>query len=397
MSIEDLCGKLKSYSDLKKHPVKVRYTESTEVKAGGWFRMTLSRHSDASGPWYLDCRKVFLRFRMKVAEIDNEKCWIDGPTAACIFDRVKIVCNSTVICDIQNHSLLATFLENIYHSEAGESPAVRTMRGHGTAQKLSLGTTDTTEFIIPISPIGTLLNSKNLLPLNSIGDIHIEFYLGMPQSVLGCANPTKLGTYSIYDIEMHSHYLSSKSIQSFFASNPVQMSCIDYSYRFNTVPSTVNMLKISSSYTSLNAVVGYLRMPNVYAAESGYNRRLQSYPAGGIVSMQFYAKNIALYDIPIETRNQQFREFLEAFPSVEHSDYYTDFSNQAQFLVCVNMRASPKEFVHQITSGLQTSSLNSDLCLQLNMQYTQSDLALESFLIADVIIHSNGKDLHIKY
>ena len=394
MSIEDLCGKLKSYSDLKKHPVKVRYTESTEVKAGGWFRMTLSRHSDASGPWYLDCRKVFLRFRMKITEVNNEPCWIDGPTAACIFDRIKIVCNSTVICDIQNHSLLATLLENIYHSEAGESPAVRAMRGHGAQQTVSLAAPAGAEFIIPISPIGTLLNSKNLLPLNQTGDIHIEFYLGTSTSVLACAT-SNVGTYSIYDIEMHSHYLSSKSIQSFFASNPVQMSCVDYSYRFNTVGSTVNMLKISSSYTSLNAVVGYLRMSMVNNAL--VNKRLNAYNPAGITSMQFFANNVQIYDIPIETRNQQFREFLEAFPSVESSDYYTDFNDTAQFLVCVNLRASPKEFVHQITSGLQTSSLNSDLCLQLNLPYVQADLALESFLVADVIIHSNGKDLHIKY
>ena len=122
-----------------------------------------------------------------------------------------------MICDIQNHSLLATLLENIYHSEAGESPAVRAMRGHGAQQKVSLAAPAGAEFIIPISPIGTLLNSKNLLPLNQTGDIHIEFYLGTPQSVLAVAstNPANLGTYSIYDIEMHSHYLSSKSIQSF--------------------------------------------------------------------------------------------------------------------------------------------------------------------------------------
>ena len=58
MSITDLCGSLKSFSDLKKHPVKVRYTESTEIKQSAFFRMTLSRHRDANGPWFLDCRKV---------------------------------------------------------------------------------------------------------------------------------------------------------------------------------------------------------------------------------------------------------------------------------------------------------------------------------------------------
>ena len=69
MSITDLCGSLKSFSDLKKHPVKNRFTESTEVTAGGWFRMTLSRHSDANGPWFLDARKCFLRFKVRITEV----------------------------------------------------------------------------------------------------------------------------------------------------------------------------------------------------------------------------------------------------------------------------------------------------------------------------------------
>ena len=94
MSITDLCGSLKSFSDLRRHPIKNRYSESTEIKsnAGAWFRMTLSRHSDANGPWFLDCRKVFLRFKMKIAEVGTQKSWIDGPTAAGLFDRLKIVC-----------------------------------------------------------------------------------------------------------------------------------------------------------------------------------------------------------------------------------------------------------------------------------------------------------------
>ena len=86
MSITDLCGSLKSFSDLKRHPVKVRWTESTELKAGAFFRMTLSRHSDANGPWFLDCRKVFLRFKFKITEASNSGItqfnWIDSPTAA---------------------------------------------------------------------------------------------------------------------------------------------------------------------------------------------------------------------------------------------------------------------------------------------------------------------------
>ena len=397
MSITDLCGSLKSFSDLKKHPVKVRYTESTELKAGAWFRMTLSRHSDANGPWFLDCRKVFLRFKMKITESGTTKCFIDGPTAAVVIDRLKIVCGSTVLCDIVNHSLLATLLESIHHSNATESVALRSLRGHGTlAQRKVWGESDSKEYIIPVSPIGTLLNSKCLLPLNNMNDLHIEFYLGSAQSVLGCESGT-VGTYSLFDVEMHSTYLSSKSIQSYFSSNPIAISCTDYSYRFNGgVNGLTNMLKISSSYTSLNSILGYFRAGIVSTCP--VDKRMTALDSNVVASTQFFVNNIAMYDIPIVGTPQQFQQFLEAFPDIEQSDYYTDFGSASQYLICVNLRASPKEFHHVVTSGTSTSTLNSDLCLQLNLAYALGiDAALESFLCADVTIHAVGKDFHVKY
>ena len=403
MSITDLCGSLKSFSDLKKHPVKVRYTESTELKAGAFFRMTLSRHSDANGPWFLDCRKVFLRFKFKITEASTSGIthfnWIDSPTAAGVFDRIKIVCGSTVIADIQNHSLLVTMLENIHHSNTTESLALRSLRGHGTLdQRKSWGRNDNQEYIIPVCPIGCLLNSKCVLNLNGMNDIHIEFYLGTAQSVLAYEPGVGvLGTYSLYDAELHSTYLSSKSIQSFFSSNPVAISCTDFSYRYNSVSGMTNMLKISSSYTSLNSIIGYFRSADTLNATQ--EKRRFGYNSAVVSSMQMFVNNIAIYDIALSGIPQLFREFLEAFPDVEMSDYYTDFALATQFLICVNLRASPKEFHSAITSGTSTSTLNSDLCLQLNLATNLSgmDAALESFLCADVILHQVGRDLHVKY
>ena len=396
MSITDLCGSLKSFSDLKKHPIKVRYTESTEVKAGGWFRMTLSRHSDANGPWFLDCRKVFLRFKLKITEVGTSKCWIDGPTAAVLFDRVKIVCGSTVIADIQNHSLLATMLENIHHSNATESLMQRSLRGHGTlAQRQAWGIEEEHEYIIPVCPIGCLLNSKCVLPLNTISDLHLEFYLGTAQSVLGC-DTSNVGTYSLEHIELHSHYLSSKSIQSYFSSNPIAISCTDYSYRYNNVAGQTNMLKISSSYTSLNSILGYFRAGIVLTFPS--SKRTTALNATVVSSIQFFVNNISMYDIPLVGTPQQFQQFLEAFPDVEFSDYYTNFGSADQYLICISLRGAPREFHGFVTSGTSTSTLNSDLCLQLNLQNALGlDAALESFLCADVTIHTVGKDLHVKY
>ena len=401
MSITDLCGSLKSFSDLKRHPVKVRYTESTEVKGGAWFRMTLSRHSDANGPWYLDARKCFLRFKVRITEVGPQRSWIDGPTAAVLFDRVKIVCGSTVLCDIQNHSLLATMLENIHHSNATESLQLRTQRGHGTlAQRQAWGQSDTQEYIINASPLGTLLNSACLLPLNSMNDLHIEYFLGSAQSVLACDssdNTPSTASYSLYEIEMLSTYLSSKSIQSFFASNPLQISCTDYSYRYNQVSSQTSMLKISSSYTSLNAILGYFRQGIVLTGRE--NKRTTSFTAYAVASIQMFVNNVQMYDVPLVGVPQQFQQFLEAFPSIESSDYYTDFAHSSQHLIVVNLRAAPREFHHVVTSGTSTSTLNSDLCLQLNTTNSLAglDVALESFLCADVVLHMVGKDLHVKY
>ena len=355
--------------------------------------MTLSRHSDANGPWFLDCRKVMLRFKLRITET-GERCWIDGNTAAVLFDRIKIVCGSTVICDIQNYPLLATHLENIHGSHASESKALRALRGHGTLeQRKAWGTSDSHEYIINASPIGTLLNSKCLLPLNTMNDIHIEYHLSTAQSALACDDT--IGTFSLYEIELHSTYLSSKSIQSYFSSNPVAISLIDYSYRFNSVGGMTSMLKISSSYSSLNSILGYLHQSSL---AQGADKRSRSCSPAVIAGMQFFTNNIAQFDIPIETRFQQFREFLEAFPSVEESDFYTDFNDVAQFLVAINLRAAPREFHGFVTSGTQTSTLNSDLCLQLNLTNAPpSDLVLDSFLCADVTIIMQGKDLYVKY
>ena len=57
-SINSLTGSLKAQTDLKVRRVKQRYTLSTSVQAGNFFRQTLPRHSDgavcdARGPVFL--------------------------------------------------------------------------------------------------------------------------------------------------------------------------------------------------------------------------------------------------------------------------------------------------------------------------------------------------------
>ena len=157
----------------------------------------------------------------------------------------------------------------------------------------------------------------------------------------------------------------------------------------------VNMLKISSSNTSLNCVLGYLHQSQ---AALNSNRRCTSYDPANLQSLQMYINNFQLHEIPIDSKNQLFKELQESFPEIESSEHFTEFNSVLQFLICVNLRAAPKEFVQHVTSGMQTSSLNSDICLNLNFTGAPpADLVLESFLISDCTVYSSGKDLMIKY
>ena len=72
-----------------------------------------------------------------------------------------------------------------------ESKALRQLRGHGTLEQRQQWGKYDQEYIINASPLGTLLNSACLLPLSSMNDLHIEYYLGSAQSVLACDSPDK--------------------------------------------------------------------------------------------------------------------------------------------------------------------------------------------------------------
>ena len=64
-----------------------------------------------------------------------------------------------------------------------------------------------------------------------------------------------------------------------------------------------------------------------------------------VASIQMFVNNVAMYDIPIVGVPQLFQQFLEAFPSMETSDYYTDFGNSSQYVICINLRPVPANFI----------------------------------------------------
>ena len=395
-TIEQLCGTVKQQSDLAVSHIRNRYTQSTSVKSGNWFRMTLSKHDQK----YVDMRSLKLRFNLAIQTADAlspTETGLAAPTAACIFRRIVVKSGSTVIMDIENVPLLATMQENI-STKGTVSVQSLSLRGNGSEYSRRNWARDgPKEYIINAGPAGSFLNCDCLLPTFRMSDIHIEYYLADGNLVIN--SPDQASTFTISDIELHSNYLSSKSITNFFNANPnASFSVTDYSHRFFNVNGQTSVLKISSANTSLNSIVCFFHPDNM-----GDTTARQRYEHGmrystSIKSYQLFVNTLAYYDQPVDSLEQAWEHFSKSFPQAEHSMFYNDWDTQ--FLLTCDLRAAPKEFSKHITSGVKTSALNSDLALKVDfLPGGQAvPLVVDCFLMSDAVISIGaGRDLQIRY
>ena len=158
--IGDLIGVSKAQSDLKSHSVRVRYTESTSVSQGNYFRMTFPKKSDDA---MLDCRSIKMRFNLTISPPDAA-CILAGSDARCIFNRIRVLSGSTVLLDIAEVSQLYV-LESVLEVSSKDSVYSRYLRGQQSAADRT-AYTNGREYIIDAAPRGSLLNSESLLPLS---------------------------------------------------------------------------------------------------------------------------------------------------------------------------------------------------------------------------------------
>jgi hypothetical protein len=120
--------------------------------------------------------------------------------------------------------------------------------------------TNNTEYIISVTPKGTLLNSVVLLPLSRMSDLSLEYYLESPNRALYSPANDTAADFSINNIEFLCDYIQSPSITNYLNTNGVKFHCSGISHRYNAILSQEHVLRLSSSHSSLNGILNVIRI-----------------------------------------------------------------------------------------------------------------------------------------
>ena len=390
-TLDELVGKAKESSDFTAHQSRLRYTASPTVSHGNLLRMTLAKFPSR----YIDMRSLHLRFQMF---IDSEGARVDAPTIASIFDRVVVKCGSRTLMDINEYGQIATQLEVIEASNAMESSFNRRIRGHGTEGERNAWGAIQKEYLVRFLK-GSFLNCESLLPLERISDIHIEIYLASGSKCLykeaGFGGVGEALAYHISEIELHSTYLASASLDRYFSSSQLQFTVTDYSHRFANITGRTALVEFSSANTSLNSTLSFFHYP---IGSETMNRWLVGVPGLAITDYQVFVNNVPYYDQPVDSIEQMWRHFVSAFPRVCKSTFFDDYNTN--FLLVNNLAAAPSEYQSSVVSGVRTSALNSNVVLKLEFGSAQAlgGMTCDSFLLSDAIISLTGGkgDLQIR-
>ena len=107
---------------------------------------------------------------------------------------------------------------------------------------------------------GTLLNCDSLLPLDKIsGHFQVEMYLQDQKKILASPTNDANVNYSISDVIVIGHYISSPTLSSYFASSGENFHVSNWSHRFQNVSDQKSVLRIPSSFTSLSKLLLLIR------------------------------------------------------------------------------------------------------------------------------------------
>jgi hypothetical protein len=390
-SISELVGVAKKASDLSARKVKIRYQVSNSVPSSGYFRQTFPKIATD----LLSCDSIKLRFMMNINSTDADTC-VDAPDIRSIFNRCRVLSGSTVLVDTQELSQLFT-LETLINTSSHDSPYERYLTGNESLEERKAYPAKR-EYICSIAPQGSLLNTNALLPLYAMSDLHLELWLETPARCLYSAgDPTP--DFNISEIELLTTYVRSPSVEQYFRSNPLSFHITDYSHRYNNVLNQQNLIRLSSSHSSLNKVLTVLKAQASTSAvdEPG---KMTSFHSGELIkSHNVFLNNTLLYEEDVDSRPESWQHFRTAFPAVHSSEFFDARYNTDRNVIAVDVQACPR-FHTAITSGVSTSSMNSDTVIRLNLTSAPNwPLRSDSYLMSDALVYLDSArgDLKIKY
>ena len=389
----ELLGFPKNFTDLESQEVKVRYTESTEVQSGNWFRITFPKRSmDAS----LDCRTVRMRFNLTINSTDPD-CRLDSDDVRCIFNRVRILSGSTVLMDLSEASQYFV-LDGLIHTSHMDAGYEKFLRGQEPSDKRATYTNGR-EYIIHATPHGCLLNNKALLPLERMSNLHLEYYLETPNKCLFSPAGDANATFTMSNIEFLCDYITSPSLSGYYNANGISFSCQDVSHRYNSILSQEYLLRMASAHTSLNSIITTIR-PQSQIADTTIDNKLQVFEDGTArVKYNLLVNSKLWFEEDQNSVEQSWKDFSEAYPAVVHSLFFDEDYQTSRNVLCNDFSAAPPEFWDTIASGVRTARINSDIVYKIQrVAAPPTPLRADSYMRADVVVYKDPKysDLKIK-
>ena len=225
-----LVGQQMASSDMESKHKRIPYLQSTTI---GPSSPLVIMNIDRDGPYsLLNCREMHLEFGLTLTSTDLGIC-VDQSIVH-PFQRIRILCGSAELLNIDNSHLLAQLLFHTTH-KSNESGFANEMIGNGNLVTRQAYGDFKKNYVIPVFPEGTILNRHGLLNINAMNPITIEFTMLPAAAFLYSPANHLAATYTMSEVELHASYISSPSIMNFFKQNNPSFSCQDYSHRLNYI------------------------------------------------------------------------------------------------------------------------------------------------------------------
>lgn len=383
--MRDLIGRVSQSSDMKVVHSRNRYLVTNSIGPASYFRMQLPRVSPDS---YLDCRTLKMRFGVTITSTDP-LCAID---ANWHFPSVVFAC----FPGQPNAHLLQLAIYNATQDNSISAYQQALLGDVDLTTRRAFALEAGHEYIIDMFPPNTILNGQHILDVNSTSDITVEFWTLTPQQYLFSPANDVAATFQISGVQILSSYISSPSLQQYFAQNPLSFTVTDVSSRYQTIAQVLSQIQLSSSSTSLNGILCLMRNQSIEASVANQNK-CTTLNSNGLVSLQLLVNQMNWFDQAIDLYPQLFHE-LELFQDCSKAAYFTSLFTTTRFMAGVRLSASPPQFADTISSGVKTSALNSDLVVQMQFSAAPGTIQrVDSYLFTDVTIFKDGSTAIYKF
>jgi len=362
--------------------IKVRYNEATSVSLSLGRRVQLTFPRIPGG--YLDLSS--LRFSCDLARVAGDES-MDTFSYSSFFRRIVVKSANYVIMDVDHYGEVATILEHI-DTKNTHTKIDRVNRGHflNAAESTAIAATYPRRVSFPFLE-GTFLNCSALIPVDKLmGQLTVELFLENPARILNSSGPSANANFNLGDIMINCSYLTSASLDGYFASSPLSFHVDDHSFRYQVVNQPRSQLRWPSANTSLNKITCLIRDDNVAnpgVPNNTANKMIAPISWTDLQQLQVYQNQQPWWSEPVlgtRLETELYDEVKKAEPKITDSLYYTDYGDaalartQSQIPLFLCFSSAPR-FSEELDSGVATSRHTTDAYMDLQYQGTPAGLA----------------------